>query len=453
MINCPINRPIARPLPVGLFGGPVASGGGGPTNADIIALYTANGWSGDFYDTHDPATMGGVTNNQNIQSIAGKRASISLAPRSGALPSPHWDSTYGGFQFHDTAVEQVLDPESTLGQLQDAFFICAEGRWHDGFLRLVCVSGSGGNPVLFDIRVGEDLAANPGGVSALVQNAQVNIANITGITVPAVDERFCVWMNREAGGNATLGIMIGSTTTTGTVTKGGSTGTDQATIRYAENYAPTGTDFYLGRSVFVKGASLTQEQIDTMVSYVMADYTAATIPTGKAVFGTKGADITLSNSDLTATKAAETWQSAGMSASAKTTGKFSTVFSIGAGTNWMVGLANASFGTGSFLGADANSIGYNSDGNLYTAGSPAAFGAGFLLGYTIKVEVDTDAETADFYQWINGAWVQQGSTVDISGLGAGVFPAVALYGASAVTANTGQSDYTVTSGYPVGWTA
>jgi hypothetical protein len=185
----------------------------------------------------------------------------------------------------------------------------------------------------------------------------------------------------------------------------------------------------------------------------MDTYTATAIPTGKAVFGSKGANIALTNSDLTATINTPSWQAVGLSASAKTTGKYSVVFSVGGGTNWMVGIANASFNTGSYLGFDTNSIGYNSDGNLYVNNTPAAFGSSFTVGGTIKLEVDTDADTLNIYQWINGAWAQQGTTVDISGLGSGVFPAAALYGDSVVTVNSGQGDYLVSSGYPVGWTA
>lgn len=424
------------------------------TPAAIAALFTANGWAGDFWDTHDQSSMGGVTDGQKIQSIAGYRDSISLstAAVSGEIRTPNWVRTAGSLQFPNDGVEHLLDPQSTLGQLQDAYFIAAKGKWVSGFLRLVCVM-TATNDVLFDIRVGAAGASNPGGVSALVQNAQANIANIAGITVPAVNTDFCVWMNRTASGNATLGIVINGVTTTGTVTKGASTGTAEATIRYAENFAATGYDFYLDRSVFVKGASLTQDQIDTMVGYVMDTYTPATIPTGKAVFGAKGANIVLSNNDLTATAGIAAWQSAGLSASAITTGKRSVVFHIGVGAEKLVGIGNPSFNTGSYAGSDANSIGFHSDGTKFVNGVQSAFGSAFLPGYKVKMEIDADADTLNLYQWVNGAWLQQGTTVDISALGASVFPVVAVYGTSALTINTGQADYEVNTGYSVGWNA
>src|SRR5690606_5293622 len=118
----------------------------------------------------------------------------------------------------------------------------------------------------------------------------------------------------------------------------------------------------------------------TIEAWVGAAYTAPSAASGFGVFGAKGADITLSNGNLTASSTTSAWESTGLSASAKTTGKHSVVFNVSVGGAWAVGVGNSSFNTGSFAGSDGNSVGYISDGNKYIGGTPSAFGAAYTNG-------------------------------------------------------------------------
>ena len=423
-----------------------------PTSAEIAQLFTENSWAGDFWDTTSIESMGGALDGIRVGSIAGYRGSIALigGVAVGTIP-PYFSLANGTLHFPDAAIEHTIDPQSSLGQLGDAFYVCARGIWLDGFFRIVCVDSNDPHPVLFDIRVGEAGAVNPGGLSALVQDQQVNIANISGITVPTMGDVFVVSMSRTAGGNGTL--KIGAQT--GTVTKGAASASAVANTRYAENYNVSGDDFHLGRSVFIKGDTPSAGEESTIEAWVGAAYTAPSAASGFGVFGAKGADITLSNGNLTASSTTLAWESTGLSASAKTTGKHSVVFNIAAGAVWGVGVGNSSFNAGSFAGSDGNSVGYISDGNKYAGGSASAFGAAYNIGSKVKIEIDCGAATAQFFLFLNGAWAAQG-TMDISSLGSGVFPIASLYSYGPIASqsiNSGQFPFAVSSGVTMGWTA
>lgn len=452
----PAYSPNSRPV---YYGGPVS--GGAPTAAQISAIYTALGAGGDFWDTHDPVQMGGISDGGAMGCIAGTRASIALCD--GAGREPTWDLATGDLVLNNTtglAQAVLLEPQSTLGDLQDAFFICYTGTWSNGFHRVVCVDNIV-NDVLFDLRIGTAGVNNPSGVSGLVQDAQANIAAIAGITVPTAGQRFTAWCNRTSGGNATFAIKIGDTTTSGTITKGASTGTNAATVRFTETYATSGYKFSLNRPIFVKGASLSQDQIDTMVSYSEATYVEPTAAAGYEVFGSAGAGITLSAANRTATANSLAWASAGLSGSGYTTGKFSVVFSTP--TNQfdpqiaMIGVGNASFATGSYGGSDGNGFTVNYEGTLFNNATPTALWANDMGGpMLMEVDLDASPRVARFYHLTGGnVWSQTGADLNISSLGVGaVFPIVSCYDYGTVTINSGQYDFTPpTVGVTMGWPA
>lgn len=158
----------------------------------------------------------------------------------------------------------------------------------------------------------------------------------------------------------------------------------------------------------------------------------------------KGANIVLSNNNLTATNPASTWESV-KSTFGKSTGSWYWETTIGASgaIDVIVGLGNATAVTSNYVGADANSWGYRStDGAYYTNGGSSAYGATFTTGD--KIGIAFNADTGDVEMFKNGA--SQGVMVT---LGAGTYyPMMAVYNSDA-TVNFGADNANYAITYPV----
>jgi hypothetical protein len=111
----------------------------------------------------------------------------------------------------------------------------------------------------------------------------------------------------------------------------------------------------------------------------------------------KSSNVTLSNANLT-------WSTSGASTKVLSTigmssGKYYCEFTMASG-NGNYGIATAQTGISgtNYLGNDANSWCYAIDGNKYTNGSGAAYGATYTSGDIIGVAFDADAGTLTYYK-------------------------------------------------------
>jgi hypothetical protein len=150
------------------------------------------------------------------------------------------------------------------------------------------------------------------------------------------------------------------------------------------------------------------------------------------------ADYALSNANLTATRSVNTgnvtvFGSAGHSG----TGDWWFDITISGTFNFTVGVANASHANNTFVGGDANSVGYNAaDGQIYQSITGIGAGAAYNSANTIRVRVKNNKLyfAKDGVYQNGGDPVAQTGGIDISGLGV-VFPACSTDTSDAFTAN------------------
>lgn len=219
-----------------------------PTAVD--AVFDDTGATGNFYDTGEAVTVDG---SDQVTLVTGQRkvtpgeTRLDLAPDTPPLPGPLLQAN-GAMRFIGNGTQdRVLDcvrggAGSATGTLGGAFYIACKVKWDDGFARIVIVEELEPHDAQIDFRIGAASASNPSGVSGVVQDAQANIAAISGITPPAAGDWVLVTIKRAANGNAT--VKVGGQS--GTITKGAATAGTAANTRFAETYAPTGHDWSLG---------------------------------------------------------------------------------------------------------------------------------------------------------------------------------------------------------------
>lgn len=165
----------------------------------------------------------------------------------------------------------------------------------------------------------------------------------------------------------------------------------------------------------------------------------------------KGANIVLSNGDLSATNASlGSWHSV-RATLAKSTGKWQFEVTIDASVGAAaiaIGVANSSANISNYVGSDANGWSYyGANGNKTNSGSGAAYGATFQQGDIITCYYDADTGTLGFMK--NGA--DQGTIA--TGFSGEIFPMISIYTSSeAITANFGATSMTYPkAGYNERW--
>lgn len=158
----------------------------------------------------------------------------------------------------------------------------------------------------------------------------------------------------------------------------------------------------------------------------------------------KGASITLSGGNLTATQTAT--NSLVRATLGKSTGKWYWEVTLNTAAN-EIGIANASASLTQYCGQNTNSWGYYSaDGRIYTNNAGGAANAISTTGDVIGCALDMDAGTFTIYR--NGAVQANG----VSGLTGTIYPAWGNVSADSCTANFGATPfkYTVPAGYNPG---
>jgi hypothetical protein len=127
-------------------------------------------------------------------------------------------------------------------------------------------------------------------------------------------------------------------------------------------------------------------------------------------------DYSFSGGDLTATRTSVGSDKIIKGTKGKTSGFFTITGALGAG-NYLVGLADASEVTSTFLGASGGkSIGYSTDGNIYYNGSSIGVFASWAPA-TNTIKVDFTAGKVTFYK--DGVVQNTGGTDVSSGIGTG----------------------------------
>lgn len=138
----------------------------------------------------------------------------------------------------------------------------------------------------------------------------------------------------------------------------------------------------------------------------------------------KGANIALSGNGLIATRGGGVgWESVLGTGAAVGTYTFS--ITVTASTNQpLVGFANASLATGSYVGATADSLGLKEDGDVYyNAGVLGNVGFTFASGDTLTFEINTGAVTYRVKKNAGGYT----APANYSGVPGTVYPAAGLF--------------------------
>lgn len=413
------------------------------TTYDILNWFEV-GDTGDAWDPYDQANTDAASNKSAVATVTGLRSSINLVSAGGAIC---WDGDSGLFLLHDHGQDRYFNLSSALGSgLDEPFCLVARAVWYVGFIRLVCVAPGAPNHVLFDIRVGDVVAGNPGSVSGLIQDAQANIAAVTGPSAPAAGTPCTVVVNRlVAGGDATVTVDGVS----GTITAAAETGVPS--LRYAETYGPAAYKWRLGRSVY-RNRGATAQEIANAVLWVEEAY-AGTPAANRAVLEDAAASgITLSNGNLTATNGTAAWMAASFTVD-KCDDKWSATCTFDSGDFIVFGVTTDTSTMGTYPGSGSASWGYYSNnGQQLHGGVGSAFGATWAAGDEVKIELDATACTLEAFRMVAGNWVSQG-TVDLLTLASpldGTYSfCVGVYNGAA-TVNAGQTTFTVTSGFNVG---
>jgi len=155
-----------------------------------------------------------------------------------------------------------------------------------------------------------------------------------------------------------------------------------------------------------------------------------------------GASATLANGNLDHASTTASWTTA-LSTIGMQTGKWYFEATMTSTGEQMVGVANTSFTTSTYLGANTNSWAYYSSGVKYTNAGASSYGASYTNGDVIGVALDIDAGTVTFYK--NGS--SQGQA--FSGLAGPLFFGVSGISSTTRTVNFGQRPfaYTAPSGF------
>lgn len=165
----------------------------------------------------------------------------------------------------------------------------------------------------------------------------------------------------------------------------------------------------------------------------------------------KGSQVTLSNGNLTFTAATGGPNGAVRATQSNAAGKW--YWEVKPGTAATVhGVANASMSLATFVGRDANGLGYAEDGKIYKGNvAIATGGATFTTNDVIGVALDMDGGSVKFYKNNVLQYTISGANVPAGAL----FPASSGDGASGsnnATANFGASaqTYSPPAGYNAG---
>lgn len=151
----------------------------------------------------------------------------------------------------------------------------------------------------------------------------------------------------------------------------------------------------------------------------------------------KSADVTLSNSDLTA---ACLHGSAVRATQGVNAGKWYWEITVDATNSPRIGVANSSMTLSTPVGGDTNSWGYSSSGFLLHNNSSIDSGASYAAGSVISIALDMDAGTLTIYK--DG--VSEAAASSLTGT---LYPAVSNSGSSTTstfTANFGATAFAYT---------
>jgi hypothetical protein len=259
-------------------------------------------------------------------------------------------------------------------------------------------------------------SSSPVPVSYPTQNLNTNINSAVvhrvgaGNYVGAVEQTFDGYMTDVyfIDGSQKAASDFGETDTTTGVWKPkaytGTYGTNGFYLKFSDIATTSGSNAGLGKdfsgnanywttnNISVTAGTTYDAMIDspTLTSATVANYCVLN-PLQKS------SNVTLSNANLT-------WSTSGASTKVLSTigmssGKYYCEFTLASG-NGNYGIATAQTGISgtNYLGNDTNSWCYAIDGNKYTNGSGAAYGATYTSGDIIGVAFDADAGTLTYYK-------------------------------------------------------
>jgi hypothetical protein len=194
---------------------------------------------------------------------------------------------------------------------------------------------------------------------------------------------------------------------------------------YGEVTAPDTLTLYLANRT---GGSVTLGSLTVWAK--VADNPDVIPPVNTLDPANKGASISLSGGNLTASSSTSAWASVKGTKPAAAGVKYFDM-TVHSGTFAFIGIGMADAGVNSYAGADGNSWGWDSNGGApqkFHSGSGSTYGAAWGAGDTVRIEVDFTAGTLTFYKQVSGEWVSQ--TVAFSGLAGLLYPMISLYSSS-----------------------
>jgi len=168
-----------------------------------------------------------------------------------------------------------------------------------------------------------------------------------------------------------------------------------------------------------------------------------------------GANLTLSNGNLTVTRdSAGAWRSV-RSTLSKSSGKWYWEITADVTTgDMLVGVGTSSFSLTNYCGSDANSYGWYGSGSKYNNGGSTAYAPTYNTNGTV-IGLALDLDNGKIWWSKNGVFTGDpvaGTGEAFSGLSGAFFAAVSLYTTSqAFTANFGASAFSYSA--PAGFTA
>jgi hypothetical protein len=344
-------------------------------------------------------------------------------------------------------------------------------------------AGSGIVAVDFPLSVGSNSLTVTHKRGALFSNPSSALIVVVDTTAPTLSSATAVKTGQTT---ATLGV---TTNETGGALYGvltlNSTLPTAAQIKAGQNAAGAAAAYAFNQAVSATGnqpksvTGLTGST--TYYAYYMHEDVAgnqSTVPTGvsfttDAAAGStltwdpakKNAAIVLSNGNLTATIAANTFFANMLATgSGKTTGKYYCELTITAmvGDNQAFGLANASFDLGLGSLGSPDSVGWRTAGTVNDSGGIAATIQNFLAGHTLAMAVDFGPPGKLWFRrtgslnWNNNASADPAAgtgsfPVNVTNPGP-FFPATTLeIGGDIFTVNFGATAYVVGTGAPAGF--
>lgn len=168
-----------------------------------------------------------------------------------------------------------------------------------------------------------------------------------------------------------------------------------------------------------------------------------------------GTGMTLSNGSLTVQASSSVTYTTARATTGKSAGKWYFETNLDAAyTNAEVGVSNSSANLNSYLGADANSWGYQMDGAISHNNSFPSSGITYTTGDVIGIAIDFGAGQL----WLskNGAWISgdpsTGTSPSFTGVIGTLFPAVSVRNNTTLGQWTGrfsaaQQTYAAPSGF------